>query len=141
MSELSFTAVAVPEATRVVMDNPFIDAVRSLIPADLLGENGKVADDATDWQPTGALSFTLENVAQTEQRGSKKVSIFARYNRQLTAAGEKLNVTVRRAPSGTEVPKSGPVTVTFYPVPKIKRNATAAEGAVEGDEGDEGDDE
>jgi len=111
---IDFTAVPVPEVSRKVQPNPFIDAVQSLLPLDKNEKGGK---------GKGALTFTV-NVNDTEKRGTKDVPLLARYERQLTEAGNKLGVTVRRV--GQDAPdKDGNVTVKFWPVFKIERAGKA----------------
>lgn len=128
MSEFTFSKVARPATTRKVIENPFIDVI-----------------DGMEVDGDQAISFVMTEPTATDVN---------RVDRQLTDAGNELNVTVRRTMEGifedvpsvkrdgtaklnkqnepiiVQVPQ-GDVTVTFYPVTKIVRKG---DGTDEDDE-------
>ena len=94
---LEFKSVTAPATVRKVMDNPFLDAVKNLAP-----DSGS------------AIEVVLENATQKDVN---------RANRQLTDAGNELDVTVRRQLS--EIDGSDDVRIVFWTVAKIKRGESS----------------
>ncbi len=99
---LTFSDVDVPTSSRPGMPNPFIEIVASMT----VGGKAK----------TGPVPMLEDDEDETAKRAE------ARVERQLTEAGDKRNVSVRRTFQG----EPGKRTVTFWVVNKITRKPAAA---------------
>lgn len=105
MTDIAFTPVEKPATIRPTKENPFADAVASLL------DDGKPTDRA--------LSFTITKVDAPDAKPVKSAQ------RLLRECGKPLGVTVRQ--SVTYDAKAKSATVTFWTVDRITHSDAAPE--------------
>lgn len=115
---MKFTEAEIPTTTRKATENPFLDAVKSLV-----GTNKalKVAGLPVDVKGPDVDGKPDDNVGRT----------IGRIRRQLTEAGNPHNVTVRNEVVPTDTDGVTTLSIKFWTVAKIKRAEKPAEASPE----------